>query len=229
MIQNRRIALIVRLGFFIVAFVGLSIHTRIFTGDASPGIFMYYTIQSNLLALVLFGMLTVRTFLALKREGRIGSCSFFPRFEMVCSVDLFLTFVVYWVMLAPQAFTMGSSYSLLSFDNLSVHLITPLACLVDYVLFTTSKHLKYRDVYAVAIFPLAYVAFTSIAGFLGYTYYINPADGLPVRFPYFFFDYDRIGLMAFAYIGALLAFFLALSHGLYFLDKKWKKPVLTKR
>ncbi|MFV0412409.1 MAG: Pr6Pr family membrane protein, partial [Oscillospiraceae bacterium] len=102
---------------------------------------------------------------------------------------------------------------------------TPLLCMADYVLFTESGHLRYADVWAVLIFPLFYVAFSSAAGFLGYVYRVRE-NGVPVRFPYFFIDYDQVGVFAFAYIGGLVAFFLLLSHLLYFLDKKVKKPVL---
>lgn len=186
---------------------------------------MYYTIQSNILALVLFGILFAKTVMAYRQDGRFGKTGYFPRFEMICAVDLLLTFFVYWLVLVPQAFSMGGDNGLFSFGNLSVHLVTPLLCFADYILFAEPHHLKYRDVYGILIFPLAYVAFTAAAGFTGYVYGVA-ADGAPVRFPYFFLDFDRIGIMVFAYIAALAAVFLVISHLLYLLDRKWNKPVL---
>lgn len=224
MIQNRLAALIFRACGFVCALAGLLTHFKIFSGGFSPGALMYYTIQSNLLALVLFAMLLVRTARGLSRDGRRGNAGYFARFEMVCVIDLLLTMLVYWVLLVPTAFTMGGSFELFTFDNVAVHLLTPLFCLVDYLLFTPSGHLRYSDVYAVLIFPLLYVVFASIAGFSGYTYRIA-ADG-PVHFPYFFMDYDRVGAGAIIYILALAAFFLLLSHGLYWLDKKWKRGAI---
>jgi len=118
---------------------------------------------------------------------------------------------------------MVSEYSLWSFDNLAVHAITPLLCLLDYILFTQPRHLKYQDVYYVCIFPLAYLVGTSIAGLSGYIYFVSQVDGLPVRFPYFFYDFDRIGMVSLAYIGAMIVFFLLVGHGLYYIDRK-RKP-----
>lgn len=227
MIQNRIAALIVRIIGFIMPLWGLLIQMGLFSGEFNTDALMYYTIQSNILAFALFAVLLVKTIKDIKETGTRGDVGYCPRFEMVCIIDLLLTMLVYWVLLAPTAFDMGDSSSLLSFDNLSVHLFAPLLCIVDYILFTKSKSLKYRDVYYILIFPLLYVLFTSIAGFMGYTYGVDGA-GVPVRFPYFFFDYDRVGGAAFIYIGALVVIFLIISHFIYLLDRKWNKPIFLK-
>ena len=82
------------------------------------------------------------------------------------------------------------------------------------------------------MFPLAYVIFTSVAGLAGYTYhYVATFEHTfssylqtePVRFPYFFLDFDRLGLMVLAYIAGILAFILLLAHGIYALDRKVHK------
>jgi hypothetical protein len=120
---------------------------------------------------------------------------------------------------------MPSSYSAFEFSSVATHLITPLLVLLDYLLFTDSGHLRYKDIYLVLIYPLAYLTLSSVAGLMGYVYRVTP-DGSPVRFPYFFYDFDQIGAQALLYIGALVLFFLLLSHGFYLFDKKVKKPVL---
>jgi uncharacterized membrane protein YhdT len=178
---------------------------------------MYYTILSNILALFMFGLLLIKTVIAYNRDGKHGETGFFARFEMVCVIDLLLTLLVYWVLLAPVAPAMGDQYAIFTFANISVHLLAPLFCLIDYILFTESGHIKYRDVYAVLIFPFLYLAFTSAAGFMGYVYRLS-ADGRPVRFPYFFMDYDELGLKAFLYIGVLFFLFLLIAHGFYWID-----------
>ena len=222
MIRDKRIALVFRAASLLLAAVGLLSMTGVFRGAAHPGILVYYTTQSNILAIVLFGMLTVRTAVSLhKEEG--GGAGFFSRFEMVCVIDIMLTFVVFWSLLAPAMFTMTDVYNLWSFDNLAVHGITPLLCLLDYVMFSQPRHLKYRDVFYVAVFPLVYVAATSLAGILGYVYRISAVDGLPERFPYFFYDFDRLGAASLLYIGAMVAFFLVVAHGFYFVDTRIRK------
>ncbi|MDR1953038.1 MAG: Pr6Pr family membrane protein [Clostridiales Family XIII bacterium] len=221
MIHNRVVALGFRIGCFVLIFLGLAIELNIFHGGMSFAAFMYYTTQSNLLALILFAVLICRTAKGLLQDGKIGKTGYFARFEMVCAVDLLLTLVVFWTLLVPF---MTDDFPLWSFGNLSVHLIAPLLCLIDYILFTDARHLKYRDVYLVVIYPLLYMAFSSAAGLLGYVYRQSAEDGAPVRFPYFFFDFDRIGVQSILYIGALLIVFLLLSHGLYFLDRRVHKP-----
>jgi hypothetical protein len=224
MIHNRLAALIFRLGSAAIALTGILLHLFMSSGKPNFSMFVYYTLQSNLLALGLFVILGCRTAKALLKEGPTGKTGYFPRFEMVCVIDLLLTLVVYWAMLSPEGFSMAGSYNR-SFSNLAVHLITPLLCLIDYLLFTDSNHLKYGDVYLVLIYPLLYLLTSTIMGYSGYVYRIAE-DGGPERFPYFFFDFDRIGAKSFIYIGILVVFFLLLSHGLYLFDKKVRKPVL---
>jgi len=222
-IKDRRFAIVFRVASLIFAIAGFLSMTGVFMGYIYPGILVYYTMQSNVLAIVLFALLTIRTISGL-REGNIGNSGYYARFEMVCVIDIMLTFVVFWVILAPNLFTMVGDYNLWSFSNLAVHGITPLLCLIDYVLFTQARHLKYRDVYYVVIYPLVYMVATSLAGLSGYVYSTSPVDGRPVRFPYFFYDFDRLGAVALVYIGALVVFFLLISHGFYMVDSKIRKP-----
>jgi hypothetical protein len=88
-------------------------------------------------------------------------------------------------------------------------------------------------VFYTCIFPLFYVVFTGIAGLAGYVYHYvatfenfwdaSPASIEPVRFPYFFLDFDRIGFMALAYIAGIVVFILLLGHIMYFIDRKVRK------
>jgi len=201
-------------------------HVGIFKGVFLPGAFMYYTIQSNLLAVIFFGVLVVRSVKGL-REGSRGNVGWYPRLGMVVAIDLLLTLLVFWVLLMPRGLSI--SY-LLSFDNIAVHTVTPLLCVLDYVLFSQPRSLKYRDVYYTSIFPVLYVIVTSIAGLLGYVYRYtggagsNTEGSVPVRFPYFFIDFDVLGIMALAYIGVIVVFFVILGHVIYYIDQKVRKP-----
>lgn len=223
MIKNRQIVLIYRCLCFIFILAVLCVHIGIFIGEFSPGSIMYYTVQSNLLALIMFGTLLYKSTKVSSGGRKYIREDYYARFEVVCVMDLLLTLVVYWALLAPNS---GSGYNLWNFDNLAVHLITPLMCLADYILFSEWGHMKYRDVYAVLIYPLCYVIFASISGFMGYAYGISPVDGKPIHFPYFFLDFDRIGFRASIYIAILIAAFLLFAHTVYIFDKNIKKPVL---
>lgn len=224
MVKNRWVALGWRVLAFGVILGGILVNLGVFEGRFATGAFMYYTILSNLLALVMFSMLIFRTARDLAGRGVRGSAGYFARFEFVCTVDLLLTFGVYWVLLAPEMFTMGNDAAVWSFNNLSVHMIAPLACLVDYVLFTRGRHLKYSDVYKVLIFPLSYFAVTTVTGLAGYVFKVSPDDGLPVHYPYPFMDYDRSSLWSVVmYVGALVVVFVVLGHLFYFVDRRVRR------
>ena len=223
MIQNRRFSLVFRICALLIGIIGVMSQIGIFKGKISFSSFMYYTIQSNLLVIVLFIMLTIKTVISL-RNGTMGSSGWFTRFEMVCVVNIFVTFIVFWTLLAGSL----SKEYLLSFENQAVHTITPLLCLADYILFTEARRLKYSDVYLTCIYPLFYVVFVTIAGFSGYVYYYTTSGPFsskmePVRFPYFFLDYDRIGKSALLYIAGISLFVIALGHGMYLIDRKIRK------
>ncbi|MDR2749808.1 MAG: Pr6Pr family membrane protein [Clostridiales bacterium] len=219
-IRDRRFALIYRCAAFLLAIAGILDTIGLWSGDLKPSYFMYYTIDSNVLMVALFGLLIIKTARALREQGPKGPCGFYPVLGMIVGIDIFLTLVGYWVILAPLQFTMNGESSLYSFSNLTVHLIAPLLGFLDFVLFSKSKSLRYKHIYLVVIFPLLYVAFTSIAGLLGYVF-VSPFDNsIRTRFAYFFIDFDQIGLMVFAYIGALAVFFLIFSHLLYLFDSK---------
>jgi len=225
MIRDRRFAFVFRLGSFLFAAFGLLDHVGVFSGEFKPSSFMYYTIQSNLLAVLLFGLLTARTAIGL-REGTHGSSSWHPRLGMVVAVDLLITLIIFWGLLVPQGMDPGYLWS---FDNFAVHTVTPLLCLLDYVLFSEPRRLKYRDVYYVCIFPLCYAVFSWIAGFTGYIYQpgndlvSDQMESVSTRFPYFFLDFDQLGWWVFAYAAAILVFFLLLGHVIYFIDRKIRK------
>ena len=218
MIKNIKFALIFRICSLVIITFGFLSMIGVFGSCLNLGTLMFYTLQSNILVIVLFVMLTVRTFIGFREKST--DVGYYARFEMVCSINIMLTFLVYWIMLAPMLFTMTDEFPMWTFANLSVHGFTPILCLLDYILFTKRGHLMYRDVYYTCIFPLVYLIGTSIAGLLGYVYFISASDGLPIRFPYFFYDFDRIGMLAFAYIAALLVFVLIVGHIFYWFDKK---------
>jgi len=237
MVKDGRFALVFRVAALIIAVTGFLSMMGVFGGGWNFSVLAFYTLQSNVLVIVLFVMLVTRTVGGLREGGNRdangnggahvgginGGVGYFARFEMVCSINIMLTFLVYWVLLAPRVFMMVDDFPIWTYANLAVHGFTPLLCLIDYFLFTRPGHLKYRDVYYVCIFPLVYLIGTSIAGLLGYVFFISADDGLPIRFPYFFYDFDRIGMLAFAYIGGLVVFLVAVGHAFYFVDNARKR------
>ena len=224
MIKSKQVALVYRVTAMIIAYAGLLALLGVFQGAFYINVLYYYTAQSNIMAIILFVLLTAKTTIGIlrnKKDEKETAC-YFPRFSMICSINVMITFVIFWVLLVPQ---LAGIFPLWTFSNLAVHAITPLLCLIDYILFSEPRRLKYRDVYYVVIFPLCYMAASSIAGLAGHVYGISPADGAPVRFPYFFYDFDRIGLMSLVYITGIVIFFLIISHIFYFINVRSQKSI----
>ena len=232
MVKNKRFALVFRLCALLFALAGLMKAIGVFDGTITFSSFMYYTNQSNLLAVALFAMLVISTAMRGKAAAGTGDPPANPgrdaRIGMVCTVDLLVTLIVFWTMLAPL---LGAEY-LFTFENIAVHTVTPLLCLLDFILFSEPRRLKYRDVYYCCIFPMCYVIFTVIASLAGYIYryegilsspFSSQIEFVPVRYPYFFLDFDRLGAVALAYIAGIFVFFLLISHGIYLIDRFHRK------
>jgi len=230
MIKNKIVALVFRIVAFIVISVGLARQFGFFNGIVYLESLKYYTILSNILALTMFAVLLPPTVNGL-RGGHRGCAAYFTRFCMVCSVNLLLTFFVFWALLAPNV----PAFYLVSLDNILIHVFAPLACLLDYILFSETGKIRYKDVYSTLIFPYIYSASAIIAGYLGYNYGLRfvvteylSADSVegyivPKRAPYFFLDFDEIGLHVLLYAAGIIAFILLIAHVFYILDYKLYK------
>ena len=226
MIENRRVAIVYRSLCFLIILAGLLKHLGVFAGTFRFKSLMYYTTQSNLFALFVFGLLAFKTVKAYQIELKHGQTGYYPRFEMICVVDIFLTLLVYWIILVPTGYQTSHGISLWSFENLSIHLLSPVLCFVDYIIFAKSQHLKYHDVYLTLVFPVFYLAMSSVAGFAGYIYRLSPS-GNPIHYPYFFLNYKDSGIRSIFYIGILLIVLLVVSHIFYAVDRYWKKPQIN--
>jgi hypothetical protein len=206
----------------IFVIVGLMVHLHVFYGTFRPSQLMYYTLQSNVLAAILFFFLIYSDIKTLKNGSTEKTKDLINRFEIICVIDLLLTLLVYWILLAPKDFARGDN--LFRFVNLAVHFITPMLCVVDYFIFAERSRVKYKDVYYSLIFPLSYVIYSSIAGFCGYTYG-NARDGSPKHYPYFFMDYDRTGSLSILYIIMVSIILILIGHAVYYSGKRIKTLV----
>ncbi len=189
MIQNRQIALIFRICAAAFALFGWLWAMDCFTGSFDFGRLMKFTHQSNVLAIVMFIVLVILTCRNKKNNGVV----YLPLFQLVCVVSLLLTMVVYWALLA------STESNIYNFGNFAVHLFNPLLVIIDYMLFMVPGKIKYRYVYLTLLYPVFYLLLTTAAGFAGYIYQLNDTDGLPEHFPYFFLDFDRLGVAIFIY------------------------------
>jgi hypothetical protein len=221
MIKNRVFALVYRIIAFVVSLFGVLWATGMFKGEFHGVILLYYTIQSNLLVVAMFGALVFKTTTDLIDDGVRGENGHFPRLSAAVLLAVMLTLIVFWLVLAPVAPPELSSY-FATFDNLSVHLICPLLMLGDYVMFSRGGKLKKVDPLLFATLPITYLIKTLIIGFTGNVAYSIPGLTEPANFPYFFLDYNEVGLWMLLFIVGIAAAYVAFGYLMLFIDRKRK-------
>lgn len=149
-------------------------------GDASIPLdllnfFSFFTIESNLLAMVVLAVL-VAAQLGRPRIGR--------RFDLLllCTTTyMVVTGIVYNTLLRgielPQGATLGWS-------NEVLHLIAPLWMLVDWLLSSGKRDVRFRDLGVVAVYPVIWLAYTLLRGPIT----LDQASGRGWWYPYPFLD-----------------------------------------
>lgn len=148
-------------------------------GFMNTGVLRYYTIQSNILVL----LVTLVSAAASARElasKRAPGGAFYRGLRFATATAITLTFCVFWLML-----TGGYSFAnLMNFPNLAVHGITPILFVIDFLFFDRAERMKMKEIFPSCIAPVLYFAFSLI--------YAEVARPAPL-YPYWFIDLTQIG------------------------------------
>jgi len=137
--------------------------------------FSFFTIESNLLAMVVLGVL-VAAQLGRPRIGR--------RFDvlLLCATTyMIVTGVVYNTLLRGIELPQGST---LGWSNEILHLVAPLWMLIDWVLSSGKRQVRFSDLWIVAIFPVVWLAYTLLRG----PFTLDQSRGRDWWYPYPFLD-----------------------------------------
>ena len=137
--------------------------------------FSFFTIESNLLAMVTLAALVVLA----ARRGPLGRGM---QVVLLCATTyMVVTGIVYNTLLRgielPQGATLGWSNEIL-------HLVAPLWMLVDWLLSARERDVRWRDTAIVAIYPVAWLAYTMLRGPVT----LDQAAGDGTWYPYPFLD-----------------------------------------
>ncbi|MDF2555291.1 MAG: hypothetical protein K0R60_1186 [Microbacterium sp.] len=187
LLNDRRVALVFRSLAICAVFWGIGSVSGLFAGQPSAVQFLYYTVLSNLLVLVWFVMLVVRTARDLATEGARGWSSPSPRFAAAVMFAITVTMLVYLIVLVPEAFTQNTGYQPFTPTDNAVHIFTPAFAILDWLLFTPKGRVRVADPLLWALLPLGYVALAFLYGAAGGLF------GGGTRYPYPFMDLDRNG------------------------------------
>ncbi|MDR1733972.1 MAG: Pr6Pr family membrane protein [Oscillospiraceae bacterium] len=185
----------------------------VFAGQVFHTALLYYTVQSNILALLLFGVYFVRTL----RSPKGSNYGFSPRLSFLVTHAIMITMFVFWFVLAPFDFV-PIAY-LLRLDNLAVHLITPLLVLFDYLFFHKRGTLKKQDCVLCLVYPYIYLAIVLPLGLL-HKVNFGAMWGSPSYYPYMFLDIDLLGWLVLPIVLGMSGFFALLAWLWYRADKK---------
>jgi len=145
----------------------------------------YFTNQSNLLCIALFGTLVVRELL-----GKTAEPKWLPAVKGQVTVAIVLTGVVFNLMLRPFLIV-GDGYDPTTLRDFFVHVATPLLAFGDFLLFDRRGTIgKFMPLLWMA-FPALYWVYTLVYAALGGTFYLS--EEATSGYPYFFMDLQTYG------------------------------------
>ncbi len=152
--------------------------------------FRYFTVQSNVMVLVWLLVAII--------YGWQGHPNWLlrPVFKGAFTVYISVTFLVFMVLLAPLVDPQG----IYRYTNAIVHYITPLAFILDGLLFSSKRAYKWRFAVYWLAYPIAYLIFAQLYGSLTGDYL------------YPFLDLPQLGLSGLAtWVAILLVLFILLG------------------
>lgn len=157
-------------------------------------IWMYFTVQSNMWValMALVGLLVM--------VGRMRPGRWFAVLELVTTVAITLTGVIYCFLLAPVKESCAFSPC-----SVLTHIVVPLLAIADFFVCANKYELKLMDSIYALIPPVLYFVFATVAYVMDWTF----ANGL--NYPYFFMNYgSEAGILGFSsqlpYMGVMYYF-----------------------
>ena len=180
----------------------------------------YYTLQSNIICLVMF--IGIILAIVLHKDYRTSNIYYLLKGGVI--IVILITAITYQVALVPNNFSMDIAYTTNTdrvWANLFVHVISPAMVIVDYILFDIKGNFKYYYPLIWLFIPLNYVLYVYTYSARGGRFY---GIGGSKEFAYIFLDYNQIG-----YGGVLKAIvvivivILMVSYLLVFLDRQKRK------
>lgn len=170
-------------------------------------LFSYFTIQSNVMCLLLL-------FWGLRKEPH-------ALFRGLATVCITLTFLVYHFMLRPADLTLDNLWNIKNMATAFAHYLVPACIWLDYLFFCPKGLMRLSYPIKWLCYPLLYLAYIlMVYKPAGGTFIV---DGKLCKVPYFFLDTELLGTGGVAlWCIAIAAGFLVLSYLFLLLDKLLK-------
>ena len=229
MARKAKVALVYRFVGFFVSTAGILLHFMadnvVETGFMVRHKLAYFTIQTNILAALLFAVLLLQAIQQHRKDGvwRVGTVP--PGVHGALTFYITMTMLGFWGILAPTTGLPSNNFLLM--NTLILHLMSPLLTMVDFMLFCPHGHLRKRHAALWLCYPVVYVFFV-----VGYSkciqepYYSFQMGNrtIDLMYPYPFLDANVMS--GWGVVGAVLliaAVFYTVARLLVFADRRLEK------
>lgn len=173
--------------------------------------FTYYTVLSNSLVVLFFGLHLV--LLATGGTGVLRSKGYI-RVKAAVTTAILMTFFTFGILLLPKT----APSEVLAYDNLAVHFIVPILVAADWLLFDPRGSYRRIEPLLWTALPLTYLFYALVRGIV-FNVPIPESEDSP--FPYFFLNGRQIGWGAVTlYCVVMLVLFVLLGYAMYWVKRK---------
>lgn len=214
LIKNKFIVILYRIFFLLICGYGLYLHSGISQGTFDKKIFFYYTILSNLICFIYIFLCLIKNILQFNNWDPNGIHVILPKLKGAITLYITITFLVYHFVLVPSTSTINTSYEMFGLPDLIVHYFVPILMIFDWILFDKKNVFTNKDPILWLILPYFYLIFLLIRGCIG-----GPLTSTGSKYPYFFLDIDKLGLLkVFTFILLLSVVALLVGYIIFAID-----------
>lgn len=197
-----------------IASLALGIGINLATAKSVFRALSYFTMQSNILCLIVF-----ITFLVVQVEDRKKTDVYYIA-KGGCTMAIFMTALIYNGGILFGGFELGSS-TINIIRTVLTHMISPTLVILDYFLYEEKGKLKKSYPLMWLPFTAYYLIYANIYALFGEEFRNKGSSG---NFAYFFLDYEKLGyLKVFGWIILIVAVFLIVAYGVVFFDSRGAK------
>lgn len=210
--MKKNIELIYRIIFIILSGLSIGIHFSLNDENYNAHEFSFFTVQSNIFCFVIMCVLLIKYFM-----GRDICSKCLIYFKGMALSAILCTFLVYHFAECRIKYPLSVIGVFgLPVKTLFSHYITPFMFILDWLLFQPKGHFKWWHIAGWLAFPLTYfISFITRCCCNSASAFVNVQ-----KYPYFFLDYETLGVGRFcSYIFVLLIILVAENTLIVMLDK----------
>ena len=164
-------------------------------GFMANHVLAYNTIQTNIMCLLLFLALLIKTIVVYVKTKRLEIVELNKSIQLAVTYFISIVMLGYWPLLAPMV-GIGSTPIEMA-NTLFLHLFTPLITIADTLLFLEHGKVNRKDAIKWTIYPVFYlILIITIANVSNEPYYQFPVGDkmIPLMYPYPMFDPQVVGI-----------------------------------